>query len=182
VGDIIYGTDVAINFDEVRASYHVCVPLKGWLESRHLGQQLTLTPTLAAIYRPDAEITATRWPGGSRHLAVKIDQVAVDRALQALVEGPADFPIAFNATLPLKAAAAHDWVRLVLIMHRQLECPDNLIQHSLVWDPLVESLIHGLLLVADHPYRQALAAFSDPSRPAAVRDAMDIIEPVRTFR
>lgn len=176
VGDITYDTDVAINFEEARASYHVCVPLKGWLESRHRGQQLSLTPTLAAIYRPDAEITATRWPGGSRHLAVKIDQVAVDRALQTLVEGPVDFPIAFNATLPLKAGAAHDWVRLVLMMHRQLECPDSLIQHSLVWDPLAESLIHGLLLVAEHPYRQALAAFSDRGRPAAVRDAMEIIE------
>jgi AraC-like DNA-binding protein len=176
VGDITYDTDVAINFEQGRASYHVCVPLKGWLESRHRGQQLSLTPTLAAIYRPDAEITATRWPGGSRHLAVKIDQVAVDRALQTLVEGPVDFPIAFNTTLPVKAGAAHDWVRLVLMMHRQLECPDNLIQHSLVWDPLVESLIHGLLLVADHPHRQALAAFSDPGRPAAIRDAMEIIE------
>jgi AraC-like DNA-binding protein len=176
VGDITYDTDVAINFEQARASYHVCVPLKGWLESRHRGQQLSLTPTLAAIYRPDVEITATRWPGGSRHLAVKIDQVAVDRALQTLVEGPVDFPIAFNTTLPVKAGAAHDWVRLVLMMHRRLECPDSLIQHSLVWDPLVESLIHGLLLVADHPHRQALAAFSDPGRPAAIRDAMEIIE------
>jgi AraC-like DNA-binding protein len=176
VGDITYDTDVAINFEQARASYHVCVPLKGWLESRHRGQQLSLTPTLAAIYRPDAEITATRWPGGSRHLAVKIDQVAVDRALQTLVEGPVDFPIAFNTTLPVKAGAAHDWVRLVLMMHRQLECPDNLIQHSLVWDPLVESLIHGLLLVADHPYRHALAAPAETGRPVAVRDAMDIIE------
>jgi transcriptional regulator GlxA family with amidase domain len=49
-------------------------------------------------------------------------------------------------------------------------------RHSVVLDPLVESLIHGLLLVADHPYRQALAAPAEPGRPAAVRDAMDIIE------
>jgi len=46
----------------------------------------------------------------------------------------------------------------------------------LVWDPLVDSLIHGLLLVADHPYREALAARAAPGRPAAVRDAMGIIE------
>jgi hypothetical protein len=32
------------------------------------------------------------------------------------------------------------------------------IRHSLVWDPLVESLIHGFLLVVGHPYRKALAA------------------------
>ena len=31
-------------------------------------------------------------------------------------------------------------------------------RHSVVLDPLVDSLIHGLLLVADHPYRDALAA------------------------
>jgi transcriptional regulator GlxA family with amidase domain len=31
-------------------------------------------------------------------------------------------------------------------------------------------------VMADHPYRQALAAPAEPGRPAAVRDAMDIIE------
>jgi hypothetical protein len=34
-------------------------------------------------------------------------------------------------------------------------------RHSLVVDPLVDSPIHGFLLAADHPYREALAA---PSR------------------
>jgi AraC-like DNA-binding protein len=176
VGEVTYETDVAMRFDEARASYHICVPLEGWLESRHRGQQLTLTPTLASVYRPDAEMTVTRWPAGSRHLAVKIDQVAVDRALEALIGRRADFPIAFDAALPLKASAVQDWVRLLLMVNRQGERTDSLVRHPLVWDPLVESLIHGLLLVADHPYREALAAAAEPARPAAVRDAMDIIE------
>jgi len=176
VGEVTYETDVAMRFDEARASYHVCVPLEGWLETRHRGQQVTSTPTLASIYRPDAEMVVTRWPAGSRHLAVKIDQVAVDRALETLVDGPLDSPIAFDAALPLNTGAAQDWVRLVLMVQRQLDDPDSLIRNPLVWDPLVESLIHGLLLVADHPYRQVLAAPAGPGRPAAVRDAMDIIE------
>jgi AraC-like DNA-binding protein len=176
VGDITYATDVALDFDENRTCYHVLVPLQGWLESRHRSQQLTSTPVLAAIYRPDAEMVATRWPGGSRHLAVKIDQVVVDRALEALVDIPLDHLIPFEATLPLQATAAQDWVRLLLMVHRQLPCPDSLMRHSMVWDGLVDSLIHGLLLVADHPYRDALAAPAAPGRPAAVRDAMDIIE------
>jgi AraC-like DNA-binding protein len=176
MGDVTYDTDVALGFDESRASYHICVPLNGWLESRHRGRQLTLTPTLASIYRPDAEMAATRWPGGSRHLAVKIDQVAVDRALEMMVDRPIELPIAFEAALPLNARATCDWVRLLLTVYRQLECPDSPMRHPMVFDPLVESLIHGLLLVADHPYRQALAAPAEPGRPAAVRDAMDIIE------
>jgi hypothetical protein len=126
VADITYKTDVALDFDETRASYTVHVPMEGWLESRHRGQQLTSTPMLASLYLPDGDIAVTRWPGGSRHLAVKIDQAAVDRALQALVNGPANNPVAFNATLPLKAGAARDWVRLLLMVHRQLECPDSL--------------------------------------------------------
>jgi len=176
LGDITYDTDVALGFNEIRATYHVNIPLKGWVKARHRGQQLTSTPALATNYRPDAEVTVTHWPGGSRHLAVSIDQFAVDRALETLVDGPPDSPIAFDAALPLTAGAARDWVRLVLMVQRQLDCPDSLIRNALVWDPLAESLIHGLLLVADHPYRQALAAPAGPGRPGAVRDAMDLIE------
>jgi AraC-like DNA-binding protein len=176
VGEVTYETDVAMRFDEARASYHVCVPLEGWLEVRHRGQQVTSTPTLASIYRPDAEMVVTRWPAGSRHLAVKIDQVAVDRALEALVGRRANFPIAFAAALPVKTSAVQDWVRLLLMVNRQRERPDSLLRHPLVWDPLLESLIHGFLLVADHPYRDALDAPAEPARPAAVRDAMEIIE------
>jgi AraC-like DNA-binding protein len=176
VGDITYDTDVALGFDQGLSSYHVHVPLRGWLESRHRGQRLILTPVLAALYLPDAEMVAIRWPGGSRHLAVKIDQVALHRALEALVDIPVDSPIPFTATLPLNAAAARDWVRLLLMVHRQLECPGSLMRRSMVLDPLVHSLIHGLLLVTDHPYREALAAPVAPGRPPAVRDAMDIIE------
>jgi AraC-like DNA-binding protein len=176
VGEVTYETDVALGFDEIRASYHVCVPLEGRLEARHRGQHVTSTPTLASVYRPDAEIEITRWPAGSRHLAVKLDQVAVDRALETLVGRQAGLPIAFDAALPLKTSAVQDWVRHLLMVNRQRERPDSLLRHPLVWDPLLESLIHGFLLVTDHPYRDALDAAAEPARPAAVRDAMDIIE------
>ena len=176
IGEITYDTDVRIDFDEPRASYHVCLPLNGWVQSRHRGQLLTSTPALASIYRPDAEINVIRYPGGSRHLQIKIDQLAVDRALETLLPGPLELPIAFDAALPVQTGAAQDWVRLVVMLHRQLECPASLMRHPLVSDPLVESLIHGLLVVADHPYRRALAAPAEPGPPGAVRDAMDIID------
>src|ERR1700694_1754934 len=146
LGDITYDTDVALGFDEARARYHVNIPLKGWLQSQHRSQQLNSGPGLATNYRPDAEVTVTRWPGGSRHLAVKIDQFVVDRALEKLVDCPLDSPIAFDAALPLQAGAAQDWVRLVLMVHREFECPDSLLRHPLVWGPLVGRLIHGFLI------------------------------------
>ena len=176
VGDTVYETDVAVEFDDDRANYHVLIPLNGWLESRYRGQPLTSTPALATIYRPDAEMAATWWPGGSRHLAVKIDQVAVDRALEGLIQGSLSSPVEFDPSLPLKAGAAQEWVRLLLLVHRQLENPNSMVRHSLVLAPLVESLIHGFLLVANHPYRESLARPAEPGRPAAVGDAMALIE------
>ncbi len=176
VGDTVYETDVAVEFDDNRANYHVLIPLTGWLESRYRGQPLISTPTLASIYRPDAEMAATWWPGGSRHLAVKIDQEAVDRALESLIQGSLSSPIEFDPSLPLKAGAAQEWVRLLLLVHRQLENPHSMVRHSLVLAPLVESLIHGFLLVANHPFRESIAAPAEPGRSAAVSDAMALIE------
>ena len=176
VGDITCESDVALDFDEIRASYHVNVPIKGWLQSRHRGVEVTLSPEVASIYRPDGEISVTRWPAGTRNLAVKIDQVAVNKALESLVDGPVDSPIRFTAELPLKSDAAQSWVRLLLMVQRHLDGPDSVLRHSVVSVPLVESLIHGFLLVADHPYRETLAAPAEPGRPAALRNAMDIIE------
>jgi hypothetical protein len=42
------------------------------------------------------------------------------------------------------------------MVQRHLDRPDSLIAHSVVSIPLVESLIHGFLLVADHPHRKHL--------------------------
>ena len=176
MADVTYETDVALSFDQTRASYHVNIPLNGWFESRHQGQAITATPEAASVFGPDGETTVNRWPAGTRNLAVKIDQIAVDRALEALTGGSVESPVPFDGTLKVRAGAAHDWVRLLLMVHHQLDRPDSLLRHPVVWDPLVESLIHGLLLVADHPHRSALAAQADPGRPAAVRDAMDIID------
>lgn len=176
LGETIYETDVAVEFDDNRANYHVLVPLSGWLESRYRGQRLTSTPALASIYRPDDDMAATWWPGGSRHLAVKIDQVAVDRALESLIQGSLGSPIEFDPSLPLNGGAAQEWVRLLLTVHRQLENPNSLIRHSLVLAPLMESLIHGFLLVANHPYREFLERAAEPGRPAAVDDAIALIE------
>ncbi|MCW2649057.1 MAG: thc operon regulatory protein [Mycobacterium sp.] len=112
MGGITYETDVAPGFDEHRASYHVRVPLQGWPEPSHRGLELTSTPALASIYRPDSPMTASRWPGGSRHLAIKIDQFAIDRALKTLVDTQIDPPIPFTAALPLNVCAARTWVQL----------------------------------------------------------------------
>ena len=174
-GDVTYETDVRLDFDDVRAGYHVAVPLTGGLESRHRGREMTASAASASMYQPDGATTVTRWPGGSRLLVVKIDQAAVDTALERLIGRAVTTPVPFAPTLPLAGETARSWVRLLMEVHRA-DGPGSLLRHTLVSTPLVASLIHGLLLLADHPYREALTAPAPAPRPAAVRHAIEIIE------
>ena len=176
LADLTYHADVSLAFGEGRDSYYIHIPLSGHLESRYFGQELISTPALASIYGPVADMTVTRWPGGSRHLGLKIDQVAIDAALERLLGRRPDSPVQFTATLPVYAGAVQSWVRQLLWMSNELAYPDNPMRNSASLDPLVESVIHGFLLMADHPYRELLASPGEPVRPVAVRDAIDIIE------
>jgi AraC-like DNA-binding protein len=177
VGDVVYASDVRLDYDisdEPRRDYHVTIPLFGRLDSRHFGRELTATVSSASIFRPDGHVTVTRWHGGSRHLSVKIEQAAVHTALERLTNRPVTRPVAFAPELPLQGPA-QGWVRLLAATHH-LGGPDAPLRNDLFSAPLVDSLIHGLLLVADHPYRKALADPAPPGYPVMVRRAMEIIE------
>ncbi|WP_082964229.1 AraC family transcriptional regulator [Mycobacterium sp. E796] len=176
LADLIYDTDVSLRFSEGRDSYYVHVPIEGRLESQYLGQRWVSTPATATIYGPEAEMSVTRWPGASRHLGVKIDQLVVDAALETLLGHPARPSVPFAVTLPLADRAARSWVAQAHWLSRELAHSDSPMRHPAVLDPLVESLVYGLLLVADHPQREALSSSVRPIAPAAVREAMDIIE------
>lgn len=176
LADLTYDTDVSLSFAGDRDSYYIHLTLDGRLESQYLGRHLVSTPAVATIYRPEAEMSVTRWPGGTRHLGIKIDQLVVDTALKALLGRSPESSVAFTATLPLSDHAAQSWVSQVRWINREFARPDSPLQHPAVLDPLVESVVCGLLLVAGHPDREGLAASTRPVRPPAVRTAMDIIE------
>ncbi|MEZ0354205.1 AraC family transcriptional regulator [Mycobacterium sp. pR1184] len=176
LADLSYDTDVSLRFSADRDSYYVHVPIDGRLESQYLGQRWVSTPATATIYGPRAEMSVTRWPAASRHLGVKLDQLVVDTALETLLGKPARSSVPFAVALPLADHAVRGWVTQVHWLNRELARSDSPMWHPAVLDPLLESLVYGLLLVADHPHREALASTVRPIRPAAVREAMDIIE------
>jgi AraC-like DNA-binding protein len=176
LAELMYDTDVSLHFVEERDSYYIHVPIKGLLESRHRGREVISTPVMASVYRPHTDMTVTRWPGGTRHLGIKIDRLAVDTALESLLGRPLDTSIAFASALPMRDRAAQSWVRQLGWVLRELADPDSPMRHPAVLDPIVESVISGFLFVADHPHRAALLAPAGHVRTDAVRLAIDIIE------
>jgi AraC-like DNA-binding protein len=175
IGDVTYGTDIRLDFDELVSHYHVCVPLSGHLESRHRGIEMTATPESATLYRPTGAIVITRWPAGSRHLAVKIDRAAIDQMLDRHL-GPAErSSITLGASMDTTSPTGRSWVQMLLMAKEQLAVEHSVLREPLVAAPFVESLLYGLLLATDNPHREALATPAKPAAPIAVRTAIDII-------
>jgi transcriptional regulator GlxA family with amidase domain len=64
----------------------------------------------------------------------------------------------------------------VLMLTDQMFAPGSLLTRPLVGLPLVDSLVRGLLLIADHPHRDVLAAAPRSVAPRTVRTAIELIE------
>jgi AraC-like DNA-binding protein len=179
LGDVSVGTDVRLDCGELTTSYHVNLPITGRLASQHRGKHVTATPGRAAVYRPDGDTVITRWDAACRLLVLKIDRSAVGEALEDMLGRPVTSQVAFEPSMDTTGGAARSWTQLLLVLNSQLADQDGLDSvalHPMVAAPLAESLVHGFLLSAEHPYRESLAAPGKPVQPVAVRTARELIE------
>jgi AraC-like DNA-binding protein len=127
---------------------------------------------------PDGDTALPRWAAGGRQLCVKIDRLAVEEALAAQLEyggTPVDRQLLLASTLDTTRGPGRDWAHLVLLLNQQLTRDDGLARAPLIARPLVEALVHGLLLATDHSHRAALAEPAVPGPAPAVRAAVELI-------
>lgn len=175
VGEMIFGAPVWMDCGDEHPTYHVNIALSGYLESMHRSRRLTVHQDMAAVYQPHGETAIPRWEEG-RTLFVKIERSFVEDTLACSL-GHAPTPrIDFDAALPTKSGAGRSWLHLLLLLHRELFAPNSPVRHPLVGRPLVDALVRGLLVTADHPDRQALLDGSPRATPHMVRAAVDLIE------
>jgi transcriptional regulator GlxA family with amidase domain len=78
--------------------------------------------------------------------------------------------------MSIESGAARSWINMLALFAEQLFRPDSLLNQPLAGLPFVDSLVHGLLLAADNPYRGAVTGETDVVSPRAVRAAVEIIE------
>jgi transcriptional regulator GlxA family with amidase domain len=65
---------------------------------------------------------------------------------------------------------------MVMMLNDQVSRPDRILREPLVGLPFIDSLVRGLLVVADHPYRSAVVRPTTPQRSRLVETAVEIIE------
>ncbi|UUS30472.1 MULTISPECIES: AraC family transcriptional regulator [Streptomyces] len=175
VGDMRCGADVRLRFGELGA-YHVNVPLSGRLEVRQgAGRLVTATPASGTVLDPRGHVVVERWAGDCRVVAVKVETAALRRRLEELLGRTPPRGLVLEPALDLTRGAGRDWATLVRQLAREAADPTGLAQHPLVAAPLQDALLTGLLLAADHPYRDELDEPDRTLRPAPVKRVMDAV-------
>jgi AraC-like DNA-binding protein len=175
VGDVTYAADMRLDFGELATAYHLNIPLRGILRSRHRGEGITAMPGLAAAFNPEGETAFTHWPAGSRTLAVKLDRGAVSRAMAAEAGRKFSLPDV-DSGLDVRTGPGRSLAHMLMLFSHQLSDASSALGNPLVAQPFAESVINAFLLAASSAFRRALAGRAGPARPAAVRAATDLIE------
>jgi AraC-like DNA-binding protein len=174
IGELVVGDEVALDCGELCCAYRVNVLRSGHVESVHRGSSITAGAGDVSVFQPQGHASA-RWAAGSRMLALKIDRDVVDDALSDALGQQVATQIAFQPTMSA-TGAVRSWLAMLRTLAEHLFQPGSLLSQPLAGMPFVDSLVRGLLLVADHPHRDAVAATPKLVASRAVRTALDIIE------
>ena len=175
VAEIGTDTDMEIHCGSLRSTYRVNVPRSGRVESVHRGSSLDVGPGTAVLYQPEGD-AGSRWVAGSRLLSIRIDRCVVEDALSNSLGRQLMSQIDFTSCMSIRAATAHSWINMLSLFAEQLFRVDSVLSQPMVGLPYVDSLVHGLLLAADHPYRSVVTGETQIISPRAIRTAVEIIE------
>jgi AraC-like DNA-binding protein len=174
LSEYMVGSDLWMHGEQC-STYRVLVPQTGHMDSMHRGQVVSAEPGTAAVCPPGGAGSAL-WAAGSKIISFKIDCAAVEDALSDTLGRQVMSHVAFTPVMPITAAATRYWINMLSCFKEQLFQPNSLVNQPLVGLPFADSLIRGLLLAADNPYRSAIAGETHSASPPAIRAAVQIIE------
>lgn len=152
--------EVWVNGGELRPHYHVTLPVA--------------VPGPIGVFRPEGKAGMSGYAG--RLLAVMIDRYAVEDALSDAIGRSVTSQIDFRPSMPTTTHAVGSWISLVSLFTEQLFRPGSLLHRPMIGMPFAESVVHGLLLAADHSYRTILEGGASECAPQAIRAAIAFIE------
>ncbi|BCB90349.1 AraC family transcriptional regulator [Phytohabitans suffuscus] len=176
LAEIQFGAEIAVEIDRM-TTYHMDLPLSGFAETVQGGRLVTATPQTGGLYRPDAGgVTAPRISGDCRLLSAKIEPAGLEAELESLLGHPVRAPLRLPRSFDLTSGPGRSLYRLVRLAGAELHDEGGLIFHPMIAGRLWHGILTGLLLAADHQYREELARQAVPSRPRHVKRAIDVME------
>jgi AraC-like DNA-binding protein len=174
--DLALNVDTWIRCTNDRPFYQVNVLASGKMELVHRGYSISYEPGVATILLPEGELNVPRWRAGCRMLSLRVNRNALEDVLSEALGRQLTTQIEFKPCMATGKGAARSWMHMFSVFAQELFRADSALSQPLVALPFVDSLLHALLLAADHPYRSALAEQTKLVAPQAIRPAVDIIE------
>lgn len=176
VGELSHGTEVEITPGKLRTYYHVNVVLEGHTRTTCGRDIKATTPGLAAILSPTEHATM-RWSADCRQLAVKINRVALEHDLEAILGRPLDAPLSFEVLMDTTKGQGWSWMATVSSMIEQLTHNPELAEQDLVLRRFESLVIAQLLTGQPHNYAEALVSGSRRAvRPHRIQAVVDLID------
>lgn len=176
VGDVTFGTEVRMRFGEP-GFYHVAVPISGGFGFRQGQSEVVYASTERAVFfDPERYISVEEWTGDCHTLTVKIDKLALHRQLEALLGRPVSRAPRFEPYMDLSQGPGRSWANLAQWSLLEKDVSHGLLRQPLIRSRLEQTLLDGVLLAADHSYREELAAPPPPMRPASVKRVIDVVQ------
>jgi AraC-like DNA-binding protein len=176
VFDLAFNVDACIHCPHDRAFYQVNILASGQMQLFHRGSAITYAPGLATICLPEGEVDVPLWQAGCRMIALRVSRNALEDTLGEALGRPLTTQIEFNPYMATTKGPARSWMQMFTVFAQELFRTDSALTQPLVATPFVDSLLHALLLAADHPFRDTLAERTKLVAPQAIRPAVDIIE------
>lgn len=158
-------------------TYTVAVPLKGAFPFRFGKTEVTADPSKAAIATPTSQVKFHAFHTGTEQLFILVfDRESMDSHLRKLLGRERTNSISLAPSLDLRRGPGAQWWQMASSLVLGLRTPHSLATNPLLTVQLSDAVMTGLLLAAQHPYRDDLDAWARPMPPSAIRRARDIIE------
>jgi len=182
IGDISYGTEMCLASGDLETAYHVLAPLTGGVQVLHRGASTMADPSQAAVFHPVGDIDL-RWSADCRLISVKVDRLALERELGAVLDLRVGSPLPLGATFGLAAGPGRSWLALIRLLHSEVRHPDGLSLLPQLLRRWRELAVSGLAQAVEHPFGDGPARQPTARRPRTVKRTLDAMhaEPGRSF-
>jgi AraC-like DNA-binding protein len=183
VGVVHYSADLRVIAGDLITGYNVALPLAGRMESTHREVTVAAGTSTAAVYQPVGTSRVDPLRADCRLLSVKVDGWALESRLEEALDHPIARPVALAPSMDVSRGPGRSWAQLAGLLASDLLDPGGLTSSPMVAERLAESLIGGLLVAVDHPFREELARPARSWQPRPLRLAVEAMraDPAHPF-